>query len=88
MAPYSICADNRTRKIVLTVRGTLSVKDALTDLSVSMDEMDDDDKVRDADIADCHQFVHKVSGWGPRPGEAAGAGGFKKFNDWTSPRIN
>lgn len=44
--------------IVLTVRGTLSIKDALTDLSVSMEEMDIDDQnpnVRGS------QFVHKVN---------------------------
>lgn len=61
VAPFSICSDSKRRAIVLTVRGTLSIDDILTDLAISMVEVDD-----------CHhnpqvkgrEFVHKVRGQG------------------------
>ncbi len=57
-APYSICADRGRKTIVLTVRGTLSIKDALTDLSVSMEEIEEEYK---NPFVKGKQFVHIVS---------------------------
>ncbi len=58
--PYSICADRGRKTIVLTVRGTLSIKDALTDLSISMKEMKEEGGYRNPFVKG-KQFVHGVS---------------------------
>ena len=58
MAPYCICFDHGRQSIVLTVRGTLSLKDILTDLSVSMTELKEDEMVEGVEGK---QYVHTVS---------------------------
>jgi hypothetical protein len=57
VAPFSICADRKRETIVLTVRGTLSIDDILTDLAISMVEVEacyHNPNVRG------REFVHKV----------------------------
>ena len=58
MAPYSICFDHDRKSVVLTVRGTLSLKDILTDLSVSMTELKEREMVEGVSGK---QYVHTVS---------------------------
>ena len=67
-APFGVCADRLKKTIVLTVRGTLSIKDALTDLSISMDELETPDRIPDDEYNAQHQFVHKVGREGGREG--------------------
>lgn len=56
-APFSVCLDNGKKTIVLSVRGTLSIKDALTDMSPSMKELIGDYRVPSVEGA---QYIHKV----------------------------
>ena len=59
-APYSICIDHQRQSLVVTVRGTLSIKDALTDLSVNMIPIEEEYKVPGL-REEQHQYVHNVS---------------------------
>ena len=56
-APFSICIDNVKKTIVLSVRGTLSIKDALTDMSPSMIKIGSDYHIESVKGAQC---IHKV----------------------------
>ena len=56
-APFSICVDHDKKAIVLSVRGTLSIKDALTDMSPSMVKLGEDYHI---DAVKGAQYIHKV----------------------------
>ena len=57
MAPFSICRDDEEEAVVLTVRGTLSIDDLLTDLAISMVEVKKE--YLNPDVRG-REFVHKV----------------------------
>ena len=53
-----MCLDNEKNAIVLSVRGTLSIKDALTDMSPSMEKLGGEYRIQSVSGA---QYIHKVS---------------------------
>ena len=64
-APFSVSIDDKMEAVVLTIRGTLSIKDAMTDLSVSM--VDVEPEYRNPHV-EGKQCMHKVSSIGQEEG--------------------
>ena len=54
--PFSICIDKPKAAIVVSVRGTLSLKDALTDMSACMEEVEEIYRIKHAK----EQYIHQV----------------------------
>ena len=56
--PFSICIDEPKNTIVVSVRGTLSLKDALTDMSASMERVEEEYCIKQFPSEE--QYIHKV----------------------------
>ena len=56
--PFSICIDKPKKAIVVSVRGTLSLKDALTDMSACMEKVEKEYCIKRFPADE--QYIHKV----------------------------
>ena len=56
--PFSICIDEPKEAIVVSVRGTLSLKDALTDMSACMEEVEEKYCIKQVPTEE--QYIHQV----------------------------
>jgi hypothetical protein len=60
-APYAVLLDNKEKTLVITIRGTMSLKDVLTDLSISLKEYEMEERPFNILKTQVHLGMHQTA---------------------------